>query len=316
MKLQNYEEKSKKIKELFLKEKREKPDKFKSRLNLSWSIWMFGIESLENSLKRVKNAGLQYVELKGDHYTENTGTDPDEINKLLHSLEIEVSGVIGLFSPSNDLSSPDPYIKQKAIDYVRNQVKFAKETGGRYFIVVPSAVGRPDPVDNSELLRSSAALRKCGEDFRNYEIKAAIEPIRSAEVSLIHTVKGVNEYIKEVDHPAINRINGDIYHMLCEENHIGEAIIECGDKLVNLHLADSNRDAIGKGMIDIDTVIMAAYLVGMNEDNRFLTFEPLGPYPDPYVLSNEPCKVELMNELVEISVSYFKEREKIVRNLQ
>jgi sugar phosphate isomerase/epimerase len=104
--------------------------------------------------------------------------------------------------------------------------------------------------------------------------------------------------------------------MLCEETHIGEAIIECGDKLVNLHLADSNRDAVGKGMIDIDTVIMAAYLVGMNENNRFLTFEPLGPYPDPYLLSNEPCQVNLMNELVEDSVSYFREREEFVRNLQ
>ncbi|TYC06785.1 MAG: sugar phosphate isomerase/epimerase [Kosmotoga sp.] len=315
MKLQSYEEKSKKIKEQFLKIKREKPDKFETKLNLSWSIWMFGIESLENSLRRVNDAGLRYVELKGDHYTEDTGTDPDKINRLLHSLEMEVSGVIGLFSPSNDLSSPDPYIKQKAIDYVRNQVKFTKETGGRYFIVVPSAVGRPNPADNSELLRSSAALRKCGDDFREYGIKAAIEPIRSAEVSLIHTVKDVNDYIQKVDHPAIKHINGDIYHMLCEETHIGEAIIECGDKLVNLHLADSNRDAIGKGMIDIDTVIMSAYLVGMNEENRFLTFEPLGPYPDPYVLSNEPCKVELMNELVRTSVSYFKEREEIVRNL-
>ncbi|MFO7881057.1 MAG: sugar phosphate isomerase/epimerase [Kosmotogaceae bacterium] len=315
MKLQNFEEKNKKIKERFIKEKRENPDRFKEKLNLSWSIWMFGIEPIENSLKRVKKAGLKYVELKGDHYTQDTGTDPDKVNKLLSSFNMEVSGVIGLFSPSNDLSSPDPYVRQKSIDYVRNQVKFAKKTGGRYFIVVPSAVGRPDPVDNSELFRSSESLRKCGEDFERNGIKAAIEPIRSAEVSLIHTVKGVKDYIKEVSHPAINHINGDIYHMLCEESHIGDAIIECNDKLVNLHLADSNRDAVGKGMIDIDTVVMAAYLVGLNEENRFLTFEPLGPYPDPYVLSNEPCKVDLMNELVEDSVSYFKEREEIVRNL-
>jgi sugar phosphate isomerase/epimerase len=277
---------------------------------------MFGIEPLENSLKRVKKAGLRYVELKGDHYTKYTGTDSDKVNRLLTSLDMEVSGVIGLFSPSNDLSSADPYIRQRAIDYVKNQVNFSKKIGGHYFIVVPSAVGRPNPVDNCELFRSSESLRKCGEDFEKSGIKAAIEPIRSAEVSLIHTVKGVKDYIKDVSHPAINHINGDIYHMLCEETHIGEAIIECGDKLVNLHLADSNRDAVGKGMIDIDTVIMAAYLVGMNENNRFLTFEPLGPYPDPYVLSNEPCQVDLMNELVGDSVSYFREREVFVRNLQ
>jgi len=85
--------------------------------------------------------------------------------------------------------------------------------------------------------------------------------------------------------------------------------------LMNLHIADSNRDAPGKGMIDIDMVIMASYLVGMNRPGRFLTFEPLGPYPDPYVLSTQPCNVDVMERLVSDSVSYFREREEIVRSL-
>lgn len=315
MKLQRYQEMDLEIRKRFVEEKKKDPQKFEKRLNLSWSIWMFGIESLEQSLERVNSAGLDYVELKGDNYTRDMRSDPEKTLSLLNAASMKASGVIGIFAPSNDLSSSDPYVRQNAVDYVRNQVEFAHSVGGNYFIVVPSAVGRPNSIDSSEFYRSTSALRTCGADFERKGVKAAIEPIRSAEVSLIHSVEDVKRYINAVDHPAIAHINGDIYHMLTEEHHIGEAIIACASRLVNLHIADTNRNAVGKGMMDIDSVIMASYIVGMNEDGRFLTFEPLGPYPDPYVLANEPCRVEVMDELVHNSVNYFKEREEIVREL-
>ena len=42
MKLQNYEQKSAKIREQFDALKKEEPEKLKTRLNLSWSNWGFG----------------------------------------------------------------------------------------------------------------------------------------------------------------------------------------------------------------------------------------------------------------------------------
>lgn len=67
-------------------------------------------------------------------------------------------------------------------------------------------------------------------------------------------------------------------------------------------------------MIDFDTVIRAAYLVGMNEEGRYVTPEPLGPFPVPYVLANSPCDVPVMDKLVEDTVRYFREREAAVLN--
>jgi sugar phosphate isomerase/epimerase len=131
----------------------------------------------------------------------------------------------------------------------------------------------------------------------------------------VHTIDEALEYLRFVNEPSIGFVNGDIYHMLNGERHVGEAILKCGEKLLNLHIADSNRDAPGKGQIDIDTAIMAAYLVGMNREGRFITFEPLGPYPDPYVLSTGPCDIDLMDRLVRESVDYFREREEVVRSL-
>ena len=59
--------------------------------------------------------------------------------------------------------------------------------------------------------------------------KGAIEPIRAAEVSFVHTVEDAKHYIDEVDSPGIAHINGDVYHMQSEESHIGEAILNAGE---------------------------------------------------------------------------------------
>lgn len=315
MKLQNFQAKKVEIMKSFLEFKRKYPEKLERRFDLSWSIWMFGREPVERSLKRLKENGIDYVELKGDSYTHDLHQNFELINKWLEDFQMQVSGICGLYSDYNDLSSINPYVRQAAIDYIRRQIEYAQLVGGRYLIVVPSAVGRTVPQDDYELYRSAETLRLCAEYFEQSKVIAAVEPIRSAEVSLVHTVEQALKYIELVNHPAIYYVNGDIYHMLCEEKNIAQAILSCGDRLINLHIADSNRDGPGKGMIDLDLVIMAAYLVGMNQEGRFITFEPLGPYTNPYVLANSVPDESMMNKLVKESVEYFREREEIVREM-
>jgi len=315
MKHQEFQRKNEAIRQRFLVEKSRYPERFSRKIDLSWSIWMFGLEPLERSFERLVRNGIHFVELKGDHHTQNSGLSVARIRNALERTALKVSGTCGMFSSENDLSSSNPYFRQRAIDYIMIETEFLAELKGIYLIVVPSAVGRPASLDSSEFERSTASLRLCGDVFVTTGIKAAVEPIRSAEVSLIRSVADAFRYIAAVNHPGIAHINGDIYHMFLEESHIGEAVLSCGNRLVNLHLADTNRDALGRGMMDVDTIIMAAYLVGMNEPGRFLTPEPLGPCPDPYVLSNSPCDEEIMDSLVADTVRCFREREEYVRSL-
>mgnify|MGYP001082969602 CR=1 FL=1 len=58
--------------------------------------------------------------------------------------------------------------------------------------------------------------------------------------------------------------------------------------LVNLHMADSNRCDLGKGSLDVDTIIMVLYLIGCNQEGTFVTPEPLGSGGDPF----RPCMVD------------------------
>ena len=101
----------------------------------------------------------------------------------------------------------------------------------------------------------------------------------------------------------------DVYHMQSEEVHIGEAVRAAGARLINLHLADSNRSALGEGSFDVDTLIMALYLIGYNQEGRFVTPEPLGPGGDPYPAMNGRPNPSALEHLVQQTARYFRERE-------
>jgi D-psicose/D-tagatose/L-ribulose 3-epimerase len=143
-------------------------------------------------------------------------------------------------------------------------------------------------------------------------VKAAIEPIRSAETTIVHTVAEAKRYIAAVGSPGVKSINGDVYHMQAEESHIGAAIIDAGEMLVNLHMADSNRCALVLGSLDLDTVIRALYLIGYNAEGHFVTPEPLGPGGDPYPAMNGKPDPASLDAMVAQTARYFREREEAV----
>jgi D-psicose/D-tagatose/L-ribulose 3-epimerase len=309
MKKQNFETKTQKIRDAFLELKKKHPEKLKTRLNLSWSNWGFGIEPLSDSAERLEKNGIQFIELHGNHYGPDLGYQVAETKKILGDHGIRIGGICGMFSRDNDLSSNRAIHRQAAVDYLKREIEFTKQMGGDYILVVPGAVGRPGAYDKTESERSVDTLRLVADLFVKNKIKAAIEPIRSAEVSLVHTIADAKNYIEAVGHPGIGHINGDVYHMQSEEACIGEALLEAGDQLVNLHMADSNRRALGEGAMDLDAIIMALYLIGHNAKGRYVTPEPLGPGGDPYPAMHGKPNKTILDKMVRQTARYFRERE-------
>lgn len=273
---------------------------------------MFGLEPLSVTAERLARAGISYIELTGNHYGNDLGYRADEVMEILRQNEIKVSGLSGMFTPDNDLSSSHAVHRQCALDYLRRETAFAAEVGASYIIVPPGGVGRPTPYDDMEVARSAATLRIAAPWFAEARVRAAIEPIRTAETSLVHTVAEAKAYVAAVDHPAVGHVNGDTYHMQTEEVHVGTAIVEAGDMLANLHIADSNRRSLGEGSLDLDTVIRALYLIGHNKSDRFVSFEPLGPVADPYLAMQSVPDRQSADRTVIDSASYFRQREQEV----
>jgi len=311
MSLQNFEKNNLKVNELFAA-RIARTGKPKERLKLSWSNWGFGLEPLEVSLTRLKRANINYVELHGNQYGADLGYKAKETLQILKSCGMKVSGICGMFSAECDMASPSGIVRQNAVDYLKRIIDFTAEVGGDYILVVPAAVGRPKKYDDSEILRSVATLQLVADRFLESGIRAAIEPIRSAEVSFCHTVADAKAYIEMVGHNGIQHVNGDLYHMQSEEEHISMAIIEAGEILTNLHLADSNRCALGNGFMDVDTIIRALYAVQYERDCCYVTPEPLGPGGDPYPAMNNIPDEKALDKLVNDTAEYFYAREEIV----
>jgi sugar phosphate isomerase/epimerase len=314
--LQNWQIKNENIKQNYLAAKRADPSRFDKRLNLSWSNWGFGMERLEDSVKRLANNGVKYIELHGNRYAESLGYGSAETRRILEDHSVSVGGICGMFSAENDLSSNSGAIRQRAIDYIKRNVELGHDLGAKYFLIVPAAVGRPTPIDNMEFDRSVETLALVADVFVDAGIRGAVEPIRSAEVSIVHTFADAQQYIRQLNHPGVQHINGDVYHMLVEESHIAQTLADYGDYLTNLHLADTNRCALGDGSLDVDTIIMALYQIGFNNEWSYCTPEPLGSGGDPYpAMFGKPNKT-MLDDLVRKTAAYWNQREDIVRNLE
>lgn len=310
---QNYEKKREDLVAAFRRKLEATPELKDEAIKLSWSNWGFGMETLEDSACRLEKNDIRWIELHGNRYGNDLGYRAKDVLGTLRSHNIKVAGICGMFGSENDLSSNSGITRQNAIDYVRRQLDLAHEVGASYMLVVPGAVGRPGACDDSEFERSVDTLRIVADDFVKAGVRAAVEPIRSAEVSLVHTVADAKRYVAAVDHPGVAHINGDVYHMQSEESNVAEALLEAGDMLVNLHLADSNRCALGEGSLDLDALLMALYAIGYTDGDRFATPEPLGPGGDPYPAMFGKPDPDLLDKLVSATTAYWREREKHIK---
>ena len=279
------------------------------RLQLSWSNWGFGPERLDVSAARLERNRIRFIELHGNRYGPDLGYRTPETLRILGDQGITVAGICGMITPDQEFASNKPHVRQRAIDYFRRQVDFCVEVGGSYVLFGVGAVGRPLKYDDNELGRAAESIRIVADHFARNGIRAAIEPIRPEEVSVGHTFAEVDRLIGLVDHPAVQWVNGDLYHMLAGEEHVGKTILEYGARMINLHMADTNRRALGDGLLDLDVVLMALYAVGHNVPDRFCTPEPLGPGGNPYRMMFEEPDPAMLDELVATTARTFHERE-------
>lgn len=315
MKLQNFQMGNKEVVEKFIAARKQSGAADMNKLNFSWSNWGFGREDFVECAKRLAKHNISYIELHGKVYSKDIGYDVKETKMILDDYGIKVSGLCGMVDIDCEFSNRSAFVRQNCLDYVRLQVDFCAEVGGKYILMHPCACGRNKRYDDYELLRGAEMFKIAAEDFSRSNVRCAIEPIRKDEVPFIHTFEQALEFINNINAEGVSHIYGDLYHMLLEETHIGKTLLSYGDKLTGLHMADTSRRALGSAMLDLDMVIMALYAAGKNNDsNFFCTAEPLGggssPYDQMYGI-NDP---EVLDNLVKSTVTYFRERENVLLN--
>lgn len=230
------------------------------------------------------------MELKGEPEL----YQPGEVKKLCKRYNLSVLSIAGMYpwpTLERDIASQDEGVRKKAINYLQSCVDLASGVGAPMIVVVPSAVGKTSPLDNLEdeeewiqekeraWNHAVLSVREAAKYALTKEILLAIEPINRYETFLVNTAEDGLRFVKDVNSSAV-KVHLDVFHMNIEEVNPAEAIRRCGEFLINLHISDSNRMAVGDGHVDFKAIMHAL------KEIRYkwaLTLEPVPPVPDPYI---------------------------------
>ncbi len=259
-------------------------------MKYSVSNWIYGDEPLRETFERLKRYGYDGVELMGEPRLYRGA----EIRGLCREFGLQVLSIAGIYpwpTEERDLANPDPEVRGRAVEYLRECVELAVDVGAPLIIVVPSAVAKTSPVGHygSEEEWVAAAAREWNYALESVKTAAAyaeekgiflaIEPINRYETFLVNNVDQGLRFVSDVGSRAV-KLHLDTFHMNIEEKDPAEAIRKAGELLVNVHIADSNRQAVGYGHTDFGAIVKALKEI---DYQGALALEPLPPVPDPYI---------------------------------
>ncbi|MGG3467285.1 sugar phosphate isomerase/epimerase [Neobacillus pocheonensis] len=263
--------------------------------------WIFGNESLEESLKRLKKYGYQGVELAG----EPDSIDVEETKELLKQYEMECSSICGIYTPERDLSSSNVEIRKNAVEYVKKSVDLAKALNAATLIVVPTCVGKLAPETNLEEEWHNAVLsvEEAALYAKEQGITLAIEALNRYETYLVNNLTLALRFVEEVNVEGLG-IMADLFHMSIEERSMTESIKKISRFLAHVHIADNTREAAGLGQTDFGPVIS---LLKEQDYKGYITMEFLPPVSNPYAASAFQGESNIFDEFTKQSIEHMKE---------
>jgi sugar phosphate isomerase/epimerase len=106
-----------------------------------------------------------------------------------------------------------------------------------------AGTGRPPEEDHKLWIEG---LREATDHAERVGGRLLVEAINRYENSLSVRLEDAVGFAREMDSPQV-RAMGDVFHMNIEEVNLGQSLVDAGDMLAYVHLADSQRLEPGKG---------------------------------------------------------------------
>lgn len=215
----------------------------------------FGVCSSNwEQIQQAIDAGVDYVEMGVSSILQPL--EPDEVfaetKAKIDALAVKPEAFNLFFPGSVRITGPDV-----DWDLVRRYAAKATErcamVGGEVMVIGSgSARNVPEGFDWDEAWTQLAqAFRICGQEAAKHDVMIVIEPLRSQESNIVNQVADGVKMAQEVDHPNV-QVLADFYHM-DELNEPLTHLLDAGDMLKHVHVADSGRYRPGSGSYDYYT---------------------------------------------------------------
>jgi sugar phosphate isomerase/epimerase len=247
-----------------------------SRFKYSYDQLVYYGEDVGQSIERVARLGYDAIELAG----EPDAFNPTQVREDAARAGIAVSSICSIYTSERDLAHPDPGMRAKAVQYVKDVADFAAEVGAPTIIIAPTACMKLQPLADrgDEQKWAIEGIRAAGTYAASVGVNLTLECWNRYETYWLNRLEQGVELWRETGLQN-GGVMGDTFHMNIEEASIPEAIRETGPLLNHVHLADSNRAAPGAGHIDFGPILQALADI---DYKGYLTFELLPASADPF----------------------------------
>ena len=215
---------------------------------------------------RAARIGYKAVEL---HIRDPKALDRKAILRNLEKTETEVSAIGTGLAYGQDrifFTSSDEGIRRAAIQRIRDQIDFASELRANVIIgLIKGPLPESEPERALARQRMVDGLRECVDYARKANVQLPVEAINRYEANFLNTAEDTYRFVQEIGSSAVG-LHLDTFHMNIEEVSIEEAIKRHADRLIHIHLADSNRWAPGMGHLDFNSILSTLKEVGYQGD--------------------------------------------------
>jgi sugar phosphate isomerase/epimerase len=232
--------------------------------------------TFEERMRKAAALGVEGVELA----PMNPATlDTASIRDLLRRYNLEVAAIasVSLGMSGLTLLHPDPSVSAQARSRLDDLIRFAAAVGAP-LVTVGSFRGRVGESGAEGRARLADILREAASFAEQQDVRLVVEPMNRFQADCITTTEEGLSFLQEIGHPAVGLLL-DTNHMLTEEtswNKPFRRAMEAG-KLWHVHLADSNRQTPGYGLIDFTPILQTLRDIGYA---NYLSIEAFTK-PDP-----------------------------------
>ncbi|HLV01417.1 MAG TPA: sugar phosphate isomerase/epimerase family protein [Acidobacteriota bacterium] len=261
-------------------------------MQVSMHNWMRA-EPIETTIRRLARYGYDSIEISG----EPEKYDTREVRKLLKDQGLKCWGSVTLMLADRDLLARDEQQRQKSVQYVKDCITMVKELGGVEITIVPSTVGKiqPQADPDEEWQWAIDSLKQCYEHGQKEGVRLALEPLNRFETYFLNRHDQALLLAQEVGDEC--GVCLDAFHINIEEADPFQAILKTGDRLVDFHVADTNRMACGQGHWDWEKLINTLKQIGYDGALTVEFVAPVDRTPaNPYKNALETGEVELTPE--------------------
>ncbi len=200
--------------------------------------------------------GFDGIEVFPPHADDLDGLQVRELLRE-HGLVLAAMGTgAGWVRRKLSLTDPDPHVRICGRDFIGAIVDFAGGFGAS--AIVGSMQGRVAEGANREeaLAWLGKELDQLGPRAHALGVPLLYEPLNRYETNLFNTVDDAVEFLGTLRTRNV-RLLLDLFHMNIEEADLPDAIRRAGPLVGHIHFADTNRNAIGMGHLDVAPIVGA-----------------------------------------------------------